>query len=55
MSDFAALSVSIMMIATFVLIGGGIYLIASRRDRQKGLLMLVAAAVLAGNVMIWTL
>jgi hypothetical protein len=30
-------------------------LIATRRDRRKGALMLVMAAVLVGNVLIWTL
>jgi hypothetical protein len=41
-----------MLGAVACLIGGG-YLIVSRRDRTKGVLMLVMAAVLIGNVLIW--
>lgn len=37
----------------FALIWGGITLIR-RGNRQKGVLMLICAAVLAGNVAIWT-
>ncbi|MEA3017350.1 MAG: hypothetical protein QOI38_2072 [Sphingomonadales bacterium] len=46
---------SIMMIAAFALAGGGVWLIASGRDRTKGALMLVAAAVAVANVLVWTL
>ena len=46
---------SILMIGAFLLVAGGIYLIAKGRDRTKGGLMLIAAAVLAGNVMVWML
>ena len=46
---------SILMIGAFLLVGGGAYLIATARDRRKGALMLVAAAVLVGNVLVWTL
>ncbi|MBY9061808.1 hypothetical protein K7957_02535 [Sphingomonas yunnanensis] len=41
-----------MLGALACLIGGG-YLIATGRDRTKGALMLVMAAVLLGNVLIW--
>jgi hypothetical protein len=41
-----------MLGALACLIGGG-YLIATRRDLTKGVLMLVMAAVLVGNVLIW--
>lgn len=41
------------MIAAFLLVAGGIAL-ARRGERQKGVLMIVAAAVLAANVLIWT-
>ena len=34
---------------------GGITLIVKNRDRRKGILMLVMAAVLLANVAIWTL
>ena len=46
---------SILMIASFLLAAGGIWLIARRRDTRKGLLMLFAAAVFLGNVLIWTI
>lgn len=49
------LALSIAMIAVFLLAGGGAWLIAKRRDRKRGILMLVAAAVIAGNVAIWTM
>jgi hypothetical protein len=45
---------SILMIAAFLLGAGGMWLIARRRDPKKGLLMLFAAAVFLGNVLIWT-
>jgi len=45
---------AIAMIATFGLVAGGIFLIARRRDRLRGTLMLVMAAVLIGNVVILT-
>lgn len=53
MAPIHATILSIMMLAVFALTAGGIVLI--RRDRRKGILMLVAAAVLLGNVAIWTL
>ena len=42
------------MIAAFLLVIGGIKLIRTPGSRGKGVLMLVAAAVLIGNVAIWT-
>lgn len=45
---------SIAMIAAFLLGAGGVWLIARRRDPRKGLLMLVAALVVLGNVLVWT-
>ena len=44
----------VAMIAVFALIFGGIYLLRTRRDTKRGWLMLVAALVLLGNVLIWT-
>ncbi len=41
------------MLACFALVWGGIWLIAKQRDRRRGILMLVAAAVILGNVLIW--
>jgi hypothetical protein len=45
---------AIAMIAAFALVIGGAALIR-RAERTKGALMLVMAAVLVGNVLIWTL
>jgi hypothetical protein len=45
----------VAMLAAFACAIGGGWLIATRRDRRKGVLMLVMAAVLVGNVLIWTL
>jgi len=55
MTGLAPLLMSIVMIAAFLLTAGGIRLIAGRRDRRKGVLMLIAAAVAVGNVLIWTI
>ena len=46
---------AIAMIAAFLLILGGVKLMRRQDSRGKGVLMLVAAAVLVGNVLIWTL
>ncbi len=40
------------MIAAFMLTAGGLHLLIRRKERGKGLLMLVAAAVLVANVAI---
>ena len=42
------------MIASFLLLAGGVKLAPTRRTRGRGALMIVAAAVLITNVMIWT-
>ena len=52
--EFAAFALSLAMLAVFALVAGGVWLIAKARDRKKGALMLAAAAVLFGNVLIWT-
>jgi hypothetical protein len=44
---------AIAMLAAFALAIGGVALIR-RAERTKGALMLVAAVVLIGNVLIWT-
>jgi hypothetical protein len=54
-AGMGSILLSILMIAAFLLGAGGIWMIAKARDRKKGLLMLLAAAVLLGNVLIWTL
>lgn len=43
------------MIAAFLLAIGGARLAMRREDRRRGLLMIAAALVLAGNVVIWTI
>ena len=45
---------AIAMVAAFLLVFGGITLMRRPDSRGKGILMLVAAAVLIGNVAIWT-
>ncbi|MES2754932.1 MAG: hypothetical protein V4659_09735 [Pseudomonadota bacterium] len=55
MSTLAHAAPSIAMLAAFACVAGGIALIRRGTDRRKGVLMLVMAAVLVGNVMIWTL
>lgn len=54
-SGLGATLLSIGMIAAFLLGVGGMWLIAKRRDTKKGALMLAAAAVILGNVLIWTI
>jgi hypothetical protein len=53
MNATASLLLSLLMLAAGALIWGGVAQI--RRGVRRGWLMLVAAAVLAGNVLIWTL
>ncbi|HEX8621366.1 MAG TPA: hypothetical protein VF718_05285 [Allosphingosinicella sp.] len=55
MYTIAVTALSLAVIAAFALAGGGLYLLAARRERRQGLLMLVAALVLFANVLIWTL
>ncbi|MET0239581.1 MAG: hypothetical protein ABW184_06750 [Sphingobium sp.] len=44
---------SILMLAGVALLAGGLYLLIRKRDWRRGALMLVAAAVMFGNVVIW--
>ena len=46
---------SICMLAVIALALGAVRLIRQGRDRRRGWLMLAAAAVLLGNVLIWAL
>ena len=55
MTGPGATLLSILMIAAFLLAGGGAWLVASRGERLKGALMLICAIVLIGNVLVWTL
>jgi LPXTG-motif cell wall-anchored protein len=47
------LVLSIIMLAGLMLLVGGGWMIAKRRDYKRGLLMLIAALVMFGNVAIW--
>jgi hypothetical protein len=53
-SGLGAIFLSILMIAAFALAAGGLHLLVRRKDRKKGILMLIAAAVALGNVLVWT-
>lgn len=55
MGGLASAILAITMIAAFLLAIGGIRLAIRKGDRNRGLLMLAAAAVLIGNVLIWTI
>jgi hypothetical protein len=54
-TGFGAALLAIVMVAAFVLVIGGIHMIVRQRQPKKGALMLIAAIVLVGNVLIWTL
>jgi high-affinity Fe2+/Pb2+ permease len=54
MTGFAAALLSIAVLAAFALIAGGAYLLIKRNERKQGILMLIAAAILFGNVLVWT-
>jgi hypothetical protein len=45
---------TVAMLAVFALIAGGAWLVGKARDRKRGVLMIVAAVVLLGNVLIWS-
>ncbi len=44
---------SILMLAGFALLAGGVYMLVKKRDTQRGLLMIAAAIVMFGNVAVW--
>ncbi len=46
---------SIAMLAAFACVAGGIWHLAKGGDKRRATLLLVMAAVLVGNVLIWTL
>ena len=54
LSATASTVLALLMLAAFALAWGGVWFIR-RGDRQKGVLMIVCAAVAVGNVLIWTL
>jgi hypothetical protein len=45
---------SVAMLVVIALVWGGIFLLRRGTDRKRAALMLVAAAVLLGNILIWT-
>jgi hypothetical protein len=49
----AAVILSMLMVAAIALGWGGTWLIVKGRDRKRAVLMLVAAAVMLANVLIW--
>ena len=53
MTTIASAALALAMIAALILLIGGVKLVG--KDRQRGLLMIAAALVLVGNVLIWTL
>jgi hypothetical protein len=54
MQNFSTLAMGIAMVAAILLLTGGIRLLRVRYNRTKGILMIIAAAVIVMNVMIWT-
>ena len=55
MEIFGETALALAMIAAFLLMIAGVQLAARPPTRQRGLLMIGAAVVLAANVLIWTL
>ena len=55
LNGFAAIALSIAVLAAFALAFGGAWLLIKRNQRKQGLLMLLCAAVFFVNVLIWTL
>lgn len=55
MYTIAVTALSLAVLAAFALLGGGVWLLVKRKERKQGVLMLIAAAVLFGNVLVWTL
>lgn len=53
LASIAAAAPAIAMLGCFACVAGGAVLIVRRRERTKGVLMLVMAAVLLANVLIW--
>lgn len=55
LTSIAAAAPAIAMLAFFACLIGGIAMIVKRRDMRKGVLLLVMAVVLLGNVVVWTI
>ncbi len=54
MNEFASGAMALAMLAAILLGGAGVKLTFKRETRGRGILMIIAAAVLIMNVMIWT-
>lgn len=54
LSGGAGALLAVAMLGAFACAIGGGWMIVKGRDRQKGALLLVMAAVLVGNVLVWT-
>lgn len=54
MGTIASATLAIAMLAAFLLAAGGVRLIRRSEFRRQGWLMIVAALVLLGNVLVWT-
>jgi len=52
---FGAVAMAVAMLAAFVLAIGGTRIALRPAERKRGLLMILAAAVLVGNVLVWTI
>ncbi|MCW3848378.1 hypothetical protein OF829_14130 [Sphingomonas sp. LB-2] len=50
----ASVMLSVMMLGAFGLVWGSWWMAFRRGNRLKGVLMLVCAVVIVGNVLIWT-
>jgi hypothetical protein len=55
MAGPSPLILSVVMIASALLAVGGVRMIVARKERRKGALMLLAAVVALGNVLVWAL
>lgn len=55
LTGIASAAPAIAMLGCFACLIGGIALVARKRDTKKGILLLVMAAVLLANVVIWTM
>jgi len=53
-TEFTSGAMALAMIAAFVLAAGGVKLTLTQENRLRGVLMIVAAAVLVANVAILT-
>jgi hypothetical protein len=50
---FGSVILSVAMLAAFVLLWSGVKLALRPDERRRGVLMIIAALVIIGNVLIW--